>query len=117
MLPETGLQAAGAAGLVGAFIAFIRFFLWRQIQDLREDVETLQAHVDRLEVRYDEERGAKHKALNDVAKTTMALDLVQRLAEQCTCNALAPLHEIIERLVAELATYPGRRHDDPPEEP
>lgn len=116
MLPETGGQAAGAIAIGLALIAFVRFFLWRQIQDLRTDVHDLQAHIADLEERYDEQRGAKHKALNDVAKTVMALDLVQRLSEECTCNVLAPLQEIISRLVAELKTYPGRRFDDPPME-
>jgi hypothetical protein len=34
----------------------------------------------------------------------MALDLVERLAKNCTCGALEPLNEIISRLVHELST-------------
>ena len=105
---------AAIGGLFGAFLAFVRIFLMRHITDLREDVERLEDHVANLERQYDEARGQKHKALNDVAKTVMALDLVQRLAAECTCGVLAPLEEIIERLVLDLQTVPSRRHDDPP---
>ena len=96
---------AGAVAVVLALIAFIRFFLVRQIRDLTR-------RVNGLEEKYDEERGQKHKAYNDVARTTMALDLVQRLAKECQCGVLSPLEQIIARLVAELETLPHRRFDD-----
>ena len=104
---------AGSVGVVIlALIAFIRFFLVRQIRDLRKDVTDLNDKVDDLEAKYDEERGLKHKAYNDVARTVMALDLVQRLAEECKCGVLSPLEQVIGRLVTELETMPHRRHDD-----
>ena len=119
MLPDGGeLLGAGAVGaIVLALIAFIRFFLVRQIRDLRKDVETLRDDLDSLNEKYDEERGLKHKAYNDVARTVMALDLVQRLAEECKCGVLSPLEQVIGRLVTELETMPHRRHVDGPEHP
>jgi hypothetical protein len=114
-MPETAGQYAGATGVVLALIAFVKFFLWNQIKDLRRDVARLRDDVVRIEGKYDEERGRKHKAFNDVARATMALELVRRLAETCTCGVLDPLTEIIERLFAEMETISLRRHDDPPE--
>lgn len=107
----------GYIGLIGALalavMAFIRIFLMRQITDLRSDVDRLTRQMADLERLYDEERGLKHKAYNDVARTVMALDLVQRLAKECTCGVLAPLEEVVSRLVAELETMKHRRVDDP----
>jgi hypothetical protein len=115
-MPETAGQYAGATGVVLALIAFMKFFLWNQIKDLRRDVTRLRDDMARIEAKYDEERGRKHKAFNDVARATMALELVRRLAESCTCGVLDPLTEIIERLFAEMETIGrARRHNDPPE--
>lgn len=106
------IGATGVAGVIGAvclaLIAFIRIFLARQISDLREDVERLEHHLADLEQRYDEQRGLKHKALNDVTRAVMALTLVQRLARECTCGALSPVIEIVDRMMVELATVPPR---------
>lgn len=114
MLPDGSevLGAGAVGGIILALIAFIRFFLVRQIRDLRKDVADLRDDLNDLETKYDEERGLKHKAYNDVARTTMALDLVQRLARECECGVLSPLQEVIGRLVTELETMPHRRHDD-----
>lgn len=108
--PE-GYVGLGALSL--AFIGFIRFFLWRQIKDLREDVIHLHDKIEELEKKYDGERSLKHKAFNDVARAVMALELVQRLAAACTCRVLAPLEEILKQLAEEFE-IPHRRHDDPP---
>lgn len=106
------IGAIGALAL--AFIAFIRIFLMQQISDLRKDVANLTKHVEDLESLYDQERGAKHKARNDVARTVMALELVRRLARECTCGVLGPVIEIIDRMFAELeADVFQRRFDDP----
>lgn len=111
---SVGGYLGGLGLLAGAFIAFIRIFLWRQITDLRADVNRLVGQIAELEEKYDEERGQKHKAFNDVARTVMALELVRRLAKECTCGVLAPVGEIIERLFTELETAAQRRHDDLP---
>lgn len=84
--------------------------LQQQVSDLETQLVAVNDKVAELEERYDEQRGLKHKALNDVAKTVMALDLVQRLAQECTCHVLDPLTEIIARLVSELSTI-SRRAD------
>lgn len=104
MFPADTSEYVGFGALALAVLAFIRFFLWRQIKDLRKDVATLEGKVEKIEARYDEERGLKHKAYNDVARTTMALDLVRSLARECTCNVLGPLPEIIDRVMDELET-------------
>lgn len=106
----TGGFVGVLGGLSLAFIAFIRLFLWQQIKDLRSDVAALQKHVGDLEERYDQQRSLKHQALQDVTKTVMALELVRRLAAQCSCGVLTPVVEIIERMMNELTPY--RRHDD-----
>lgn len=104
----------GLGSLAVGLLAFIRIFLMRQISDLRSDVDRLNRHVHEIEVRYDEERGQKHKARNDVARALMALELVHRLAQQCSCGVLAPLQEIIDRLFTELdiGSIPHRRFTD-----
>lgn len=108
MLPETAGEAGAVAAILLALIAFIRLFLVRQIRDLTE-------RVNKLEEKYDLERATKHKAFNDVARSVMALDLVRRLAEQCTCGVLDPLTEIIDRMFLEFETLQhNRRAGDPP---
>ena len=101
-------------GLSLAVMAFIRIFLMRQITDLRSDVDRLTRQMSDLEHKYNAERGEKHKAKNDIAKAVMALELVNRLAKECTCGVLAPLGEIIDRLFEELETVAmhHRRFDD-----
>lgn len=109
----------GYIGIIGALalavMAFIRIFLMRQITDLRDDVDRLTTQMAALEAKYDEERGLKHKAYNDVARAAMALDLVRRLAAQCTCGVLEPLIEIVDRMASEFETMTHRRHGDRPE--
>lgn len=83
----------------------LRAALDKQSERHARDMAAVNTKVDRLEVLYDEQRSMKHKAFNDVAKTVMALDLVQRLAQECSCKVLSPLDEIIARLVADLETY------------
>ena len=102
----------GLGALALAFIAFIRFFLWRQITDLRADVLSLNDKIDAIEAKYDEERGLKHKAYNDVSRTVMALELVQRLAVECKCGVLSPLEQVVAKLVSELETLRHRRSGD-----
>lgn len=105
MIDGTTGTLIGIGGIAVALIGFIRFFLVRQIRDLT-------VRVDSLEDKYDLERGLKHKAYNDVARTKMALDLVRRLAEECSCGVLSPLDEVIGRLMDELETMPSH-HIEP----
>lgn len=102
------LVGVGAVGAVAvALIGFIRFSLVRQIRDLT-------IRVNGLEAKYDLERKDKHKAYNDVARTTMALDLIRRLASECDCGVLSPVEEIIDRLFAELETLHHHAIGDTP---
>jgi hypothetical protein len=126
LFSELGIPAAPTLG--GVALGFIvvaykllsdRRAVMSEIGTLRSQVKTLDGKVTEVERLYDEERGLKHKAFNDVARTVMALDLVQRLARECTCNVLSPLSEIIDRLLNELETVPHvadhihrRRGDD-----
>jgi hypothetical protein len=100
----------GGLGLAG--LAFIRLFIWRQITDLRTDVDHLQRKLGQLEELYDQERGLKHKAFNDVARASMALEMVRRLAVQCTCGVLEPLIEIVNRMTDEFETMRHRHRDE-----
>jgi hypothetical protein len=112
-------SAPTAAGVLLASIVILyrlitdRVALGGQIRGLGEEVSSLTDKVDNLEALYDQERGAKHKAYNDVARTVMALGLVQRLAQGCSCHVLDPLTEIIDRLVLELESPANRRLNDP----
>jgi hypothetical protein len=102
-------ESIGFGAIFVAVLAFVRIFLWREITELN-------ARVAKLEAQYDQERRDKHQARNDLAKAVMALELVRRLAAECTCGVLSPLSEIIDRLAAELSTLSrSRRHTDPEE--
>ena len=117
-LPETAVGVLALAVVVGywllrdrsAFltqheeISSLRKALIAQSERHAVDVASLNAKLDVITRQYDDQRAAKHKANNDVAKTVMALDLVQRLARECSCGVLDPLTEIVDRLVAELSS-------------
>src|SRR5437899_11444442 len=62
-----------------------------ELKNLTGQVKTLSDKVNHLEVLYDEQRGLKHQAFNDVARALTALELVRRLARDFTCEVLAPL--------------------------
>lgn len=94
-----------ATAILHTEISELRKALADQSARHAREIAELDAKVNHITDQYDEQRSMKHKALNDVAKTVMALDLVQRLATECTCGVLAPLSEIVDRLVADLATY------------
>lgn len=113
------MGVGGTIGIVGALalavMAFIRIFLMRQITDLREDVDRNTKELAEVRLELSRARSEKHKARNDLARSLMALEVVRRLAEECTCGVLSPVIEIIERLFNELESEdPRRRHDDPP---
>lgn len=94
---------AGVGGI--ALILLYRIITDRSaFRSLRSEVDELRRHVEDLDKKYQDERSMKHKSRNDVARAVMALELVRRLANDCTCGALAPLGEIIDRLFAELET-------------
>lgn len=112
MLPaDIGIPSAPTALGVLALVIVIAYKLisdrravMSEIGTLRGQVTTLDRKLTALEVQYDEQRGLKHKANNDVARCVLALDLTQRLVRDCSCGALGPLVEIIDRLFAELET-------------
>lgn len=94
----------------------LRKAMAKQAERHQRAVADLNTKLDGITARYDLERSDKHKARNDVARAVTALDLVRRLAETCTCGALAPLIEIVDRMVEEFESMTHRRHDDPPPE-
>lgn len=116
------LPAAPTAGGVGVVLVVVLYRLivdrnafHSQIEDLQKEVGDLRTHVDNLDQKYQEERSLKHKSRNDVARSVMALELVRRLAKDCTCGVLAPLTEIIDRLFSELETvHTNAEHHWPP---
>lgn len=98
----------------GKEIDGLRTALDKQSEKHQKDMDALDTKLDRLEALYDEERGLKHQAFNDVTRTVTALHLVQELSVLCECEAqpLAPLSKIIEKIMRELETVPRRRRDD-----
>jgi hypothetical protein len=114
-MSEFGGTVGGYAAVGGGVIAvlgFVRLFIWQQISDLRTDVDHLEAKLSELEHLYDQERGLKHKAFNDVARASMALEMVRRLAAQCTCGVLEPLVEIVNRMTVEFESMRHRNRDE-----
>lgn len=81
-------------------IAGLRAAMDRQSARHHADVMGLHEKIGRLEGQYDEQRSAKHQALNDVAKMKIAISIVRRLQRECTCGALDPLGEILANLAA-----------------
>lgn len=128
-----GLPAAPTAAFVVALGLVLLYLLWRdsspvralqqEVVELRRslndqaarharDIAEVNLKMKALEDENMRQRSAKHKVTGDLAKTVIALDLVKNLAQRCTCGALHPLREIIDRLLDELDTL---RH--PPVEP
>ena len=95
-------------------ITDLRDALDRQSKQHRADMAHVNKKIEELEEENVRQRSMKHKVSGDLAKTVIALALVQRLARECTCNVLSPLKDIIERLLDELETSADRRYDDLP---
>jgi hypothetical protein len=105
----SGFGVIGLALVVGYKLITDHTATKSQIGTLQDEVTELRAHVLRIEKLYDEQRGAKHQAFNDVARALTALELVRRLARDCTCGALTPLTEIIDRILDEMETVRRKR--------
>ena len=119
---------ATASGAVGIGLILLyklitdRSAINAQIEAMQHQIETLErelaaqgVHLAQVEGLYDEQRGLKHQAFNDVARALTALELVKRLATECTCGVLTPLASIIERILDEMETVRRRRlglHDE-----
>jgi hypothetical protein len=106
---STGFGVAGLAIIVGYKLITDHTATKSELESLREQIKDLRSHVHTIETLYDEQRGAKHQAFNDVARALTALELVRRLARECTCGALTPLIEIIDRILDEMETVRLRR--------
>jgi uncharacterized protein (DUF3084 family) len=105
---STGFGVAGLAIIVGYKLIIDRSATKSELESLREQIHELRTHVHTIEQLYDEQRSDKHKARNDTARALTALELVRRLARECTCGALTPLTEIIDRILDEMETLPRR---------
>lgn len=118
ILAEWGIPTvatwAGVAG-IGLILLYRIVVDRRAFNSLSREVDALRKHVEDLDAKYQAERSDKHKSRNDVARSVMALELVRRLAKDCTCGVLTPLTEIIDRLFTELETVaPVVDHRWPP---
>lgn len=91
-----------AAVVVIVIVGLFRWLVQNDLSLLRQQVTEQSARIAHLEVLYDEQRTDKHRAITDLASTLIALQLVRRLAQECTCKVLAPLEEIIDKLVDEV---------------
>lgn len=96
--------AVGVALVVLYRIITDRSAVNSELEVLKRQISELSQHVARLEALYDEQRGLKHQAFNDVARALTALELVRGMAEECTCGALGNLPPIIERVLVEMET-------------
>jgi hypothetical protein len=100
----SGFGVIGLALVVGYKLITDHTATKSQIGTLQDEVTDLRAHVLRIEKLYDEQRGQKHQAFNDVARALTALELVRQLAHDCTCGALTRLTDIIDRILDEMET-------------
>ena len=101
------------AGLV-VIAGVIRFFFsdTSQVDLLRNEVAELRERQAVLEAEINEQRTLKHAVNADLAKAVMALEVVRRLAQNCTCNALESVEEIVDELLNELSTLRRARHSE-----
>ena len=83
----------------------LRHELAEQARRHAEDMGRVNAKMQLLEEENVRQRSMKHKVTGDLAKTVIALELVRRLAEECTCKVLSPLEEIINKLLDDLETF------------
>lgn len=100
----------GGLGAV-ALIAFIRWMLSdnSQVLLLRSEVNELRERQASLESEINEQRTLKHAISGDMARAVMALEVVRRMAQNCTCNALEPVEQIVDQLLNELSTIRAAR--------
>lgn len=120
VLTNLAIPAGGTGIVVLLIIVAYRLITDRsavmaEVTTLKEQVRNLGNKVAHLEEQYDEQRSLKHKALNDVARCVLVLDLVQRLSKDCDCESFQPVAEIVDRLMIELQTMPNRQLGQLPE--
>lgn len=88
----------GLGGLLIAVLAFVKFFLARQIADLREDVQRLEKKVDDLERENAAQRSLKHAARTELTRLYLLVKIIRVHAEQCTCGALEVVRNLLEAI-------------------
>jgi len=117
---QTAGDYVGLGVILLALLAFVRFFLAKQISDLRSDVDRLEAKVDRLEAENSTQRSLKHAARTELTRLYLLMKIIRVHAEQCTCGALDAVRNILDSVADDedralaVVDPPGhRRHDDP----
>lgn len=115
LAPAAVLVAAGSAitadlapvGLLSLLVTLVGLFIRNMLQDRgagytladerQEDLLALRSEVELLRREVSDQRTLKHQALNELTIASYTLDTVRRLAEACTCHALEPLKNILDR--------------------
>lgn len=107
MLGAEGLDASyvqgGALGILALVVWWFIKSSDRKYDDERSDTKTLAAEKAALEVKVStltdevvEQRKAKHDALNRQAAAEGIVDVVRRLAPECTCGALTIIEPLLK---------------------
>lgn len=91
-IPIAGGTAVVVAGII---IGMFRFLVQTEIQLLREQVSSQADRLAKIEVLYDEQRKEKHRLAGELGRSQMLLGIIVKLAEQCTCGALALVDDLI----------------------
>lgn len=95
-----------ALGLLALVVVFFLRRTDRQDTERREDVSTLsgenaalRAQVDAVQAENLVQRRLKHESLNNLAASLGTLQLVKRLAEDCTCGAMSRIEPVIDSVL------------------
>jgi hypothetical protein len=100
-----GQWAVGGGVALMALVSLIRWLLGdnSQVSLLRDEVADLRERQAVMETEIREQRSLKHGLSGDLAKAVMALEVVRRLAQNCSCGALDSIEEIVDQLLNELS--------------
>lgn len=107
-----GLPAEWAAPTVFGFLVVVAVILYwllrdrsafkeleRRIETQDREIKGLNRRIGIMEVSYDLQRTRAHRAVNELTKAEMILDIVNDLKANCTCEALLVVEPILDRWI------------------
>lgn len=84
----------------------VAFLLWRlkstdanaakELDEAKTASARWETKYETLQKEYETQRSLKHAALNREARAQGILDVVERLAPSCTCNAFDPIKPLLD---------------------
>lgn len=107
VLGDVSVSEYGPAGLLTVLAALVSLFIRNMLQDRgagytladerQEENTALRDQNELLRREISEQRTLKHQAINDLTVAQITLDTIRRLTPNCTCGALAPLGQLLDR--------------------